>query len=595
MSSNSHQKWVPIFLILAAIDLGWIGFQVFAILNDTVLPINTTLSIGISLFYLVALFILLGILAKRGIIEISFEMIIISGLISVASIMVFSTIYQLSAYLSLPVDLLSFSESPFVNDILKLRMGVSIYTSPLDNNSYPYTPGAQILTYLISTALGQGDSIPFFRMVQFSFVVLAAVMAASLTDLLAHRGLSNGEYRNRPLWIVVWFLFLFLLTTDPQFNLYTQSLHNDGLALLITITGFWLIVKFSLSPKKWLLVMMAILPALGFLVKQNQLMWIGLFTVYLLGARLLNLQSKISWKQILFFGFSSIALVIITIGICYLIWGVNFQYWIFQALGDKQVSIPRSFEHLFWGGVYAVMGLFAGWLLVFRKFSKEMFILWFIWGLLFTIEVYTSGLGFTANHMGPGIVIAGSWFFVGVLKIWPKEEESTSWPQFVIQEVIAVTIVILLFADLGFVRNPINPVPEDFIRYVDQIEAEFQALPAENVLMDWGTWIYFRENVVMDDRAASVSLHVGINQPQINHSMLEKTIERITNKSYDKILARQLDTGATAYDFQDRGSGVKDAILNNYYEVRRIPEVEGIDTWWPPNLVSEIIVLIPNQ
>jgi hypothetical protein len=59
--------------------------------------------------------------------------------------------YALAAYVPIPVDLLSFSESPFVNDILKFRLGAPIYTPPEDANSYPYTPGTQLLTYLQET------------------------------------------------------------------------------------------------------------------------------------------------------------------------------------------------------------------------------------------------------------------------------------------------------------------------------------------------------------------------------------------------------------------------------------------------------------
>jgi hypothetical protein len=137
-------------------------------------------------------------------------------------------------------------------------------------------------------------------------------------------------------------------------------------------------------------------------------------------------------------------------------------------------------------------------------------------------------------------------------------------------------------------------VPADFDRYITQIEAEYNGLQTDQVLMDFGSWIYLRDNVVMKDRSASVSLHVGINQPVINYPMLADTIGRIENKTYKKILARQIDTGETAYDFQDRGSGVKAAILSNYHEVRRISAVEGIRTWWPIHLISEIVVLEPN-
>jgi hypothetical protein len=156
-------------------------------------------------------------------------------------------------------------------------------------------------------------------------------------------------------------------------------------------------------------------------------------------------------------------------------------------------------------------------------------------------------------------------------------------------------MLVLLFGALGLVREPRNPIPPDFFRYVADIEEEFQGADPEKVLLDTGTWIYLRENILMKDRSAPVSLHVGMNQPEINQGMLEATIKRIEQKTYHKILARQLDTGQSWYDFQDRGSGVKRAILENYNEVGRIPGVQGIEQWWPNHLVADILVFVPKQ
>jgi SH3-like domain-containing protein len=98
----------------------------------------------------------------------------------------------------------------------------------------------------------------------------------------------------------------------------------------------------------------------------------------------------------------------------------------------------------------------------------------------------------------------------------------------------------------------------------------------------------------MRDRAAPVSLHVGSNQPEIGYDKLAATIERFRAKRYARILAREIDTDQSRYDYHNRGSGVRDAILENYHEVRRIRAVDGVNQWWPLHLLSEIIVLEPN-
>ena len=153
--------------------------------------------------------------------------------------------------------------------------------------------------------------------------------------------------------------------------------------------------------------------------------------------------------------------------------------------------------------------------------------------------------------------------------------------------------VILLFGALGLVRMPQNPIPADFFRYINDIEKEFAGFAPHKVLMDTGNWIYLREGVVMKDRSEVVGIWVGKNQ-QIDHHYLAETIKRIEDKNYDKILARQLDTDQSWYDFQDRGSGVKAAILAHYQPIGRVPAVRGIETWWPNHLVAEVMVLVPK-
>ncbi len=106
-----------------------------------------------------------------------------------------ATAFQMSAYLALPSDLLSFSESPFVDKILRIKLGEPVYSPPQDNSSYPYTPGAELLVYGVSKLAGQEDSIPFYRVVQFSFVVLAAIIATLLCGLLARNLLTPDEYQ----------------------------------------------------------------------------------------------------------------------------------------------------------------------------------------------------------------------------------------------------------------------------------------------------------------------------------------------------------------------------------------------------------------
>ncbi len=582
LSTDKTQYYL---VVVASLALGVTGFLAACRLLDPSIPVHLILiSVIVSV-------IACGVgwgMSRRSNRHLPQGAVAISVLLAAGTAMALATAYQLVGYLNLPVDLLSFSESSYVNDIIKLRLGAPIYSDPQDNNSYPYTPGSPILTYVVSAALGQATSIPFYRLVQFSYVVIASVAATSVCDLLAQRVLSADEYRHRSIWRWVWFALTFLLVTDARFNHYTQSLHNDGLALLFSVFCYWLIVKHSLKPRPWQVWAMALLPGIGFMAKQNVLTWIGVFLVYLVATE------AVSRRQLALFVLGSLLVTVTVIGVCILLWGENFRYWIFTALGSKQISLPRSILHLFQAGLYAVLGLFSGRVLALQDSSRAITTLWVCWLLLFTMEALTSGLGYQTNHLGPGIVIGGCWFLIAVLKTWPTAKTAGSWWQYRAQEVLAVCMVVLLCGALGFVREPRNLVPQDFFRYVAEIENEFQGFAPEKVLMDTGSWIYLKQNVLMKDRSAPISLHSAKNQPEVNHQMLAATIKRIEEKTYDKILARQLDTGETWYDFQNNGSGVKAAILNNYREARRIREVAGIERWWPKHLVSEILVLVPN-
>jgi hypothetical protein len=208
--------------------------------------------------------------------------------------------------------------------------------------------------------------------------------------------------------------------------------------------------------------------------------------------------------------------------------------------------------------------------------------------------VYTSGVSWHANHLGPGVFLATGWMLAALARAWPALVAAGSRGLRVARGAAVAATMVLVVGGLGLIRDPRNPVPGDFGRYVRDIEREFEGLDPRRVLLDTGSWIYLRHGVVMKDRSAAVSVHVGMNQPDIDRERLHATIARMEARAYDKILARQIDTDLSWYDFQDRGSGVKEAMLRNYRIVRRIPAVRGVSTWWPVHLVSEVVVLEPD-
>jgi hypothetical protein len=573
-------------VIAGSIAMGAAGVIVVARLGGLMVVSGGSLALGVATLVMLIAAIVAVRAARTHKGAADLHAIGLATLVVFATTLVLAMLVQNAFYLSLPVDLLSFAESPFINDILKLRLGDPIYTPPGDNNSYPYTPGAPLLTYGLAVLVGLGDSIPAMRTIQFGYVVLAAAVATGVVDMLARIALASGDLKHRPVWLVFSALFLLLAATDARFNPYVHSLHNDGLALLISVTCYWVLVRHALTRRAWLLGAMAVLPALGFLVKQNHLLWAGVFAVYLIAV------GGVPRRHVLGYLTGVALAVAAAVVTCVALWGDAFLWWVFVGLGAKQVSPFRTILHLFDAGAYGIMGLLAAWSLVLARPNRTTTALWISWVTVFLLQVYTSGVAWVTNHIGPSAVIAACWGLVAVMRVWPRPLGGTWWRA--THEAVAVGVMLLLFGVLGFVREPRNPIPADFARYVADIEREFEGLPPDRVLLDHGTWIYYRHGIIAKDRSAPVALHAGQNQPTINHAALVDTIDRIERQAYDRVLARQLDTDQSAYDYDNRGSGVKAAILSRYHEVRRIPAVEGISRWWPLHMVSEIIVLEPS-
>lgn len=500
------------------------------------------------------------------------------------AVLVAAALYQVSAWLLLRADLLSFAESPFVTDIIKLRLGQPIYTPVGDNNAYPYTPGAPILTYLLARIVSDGTAIPVLRLVQFGYVVLASGVAAATVPILVR--LAGVAAPHRVVLVAAAWPLLFLVCLDPTFNPYVHSLHNDGLALLVSLTCFLVAALHAREPRPWHPAAMAVLPAVGFVVKQNQVMWLGLFAIYLF------VDGRTRLRRIVALAAVTAGVVALTVAALYGLWGEPFRYWIFEALGDKEVSLARSARHLLMAGGYAALGLAAGLALVRRETPRALIALWVVWAVMFGLQAFTSGLGFVTNHLGPSVVIATALFLVTALRWWPVTEPDEPAPRRWARHGAAAAALVLVFGGLGVVREPRRLVPADAERYIAAIEAEFAEMDPANVLLDNGSWIYLRLGIVMRDRSAPVSLHAGINQPRVNHAALADMLERIRTRRYARILARELDTPRTAYDFQRRGTGIPEAIFEHYHVVRRIPGVT-VEPWWPSRMLGEILVLEP--
>jgi len=499
-------------------------------------------------------------------------------------------IYQASFFIIFPADIFLWSESDFVNDILKYRVGYPIYSAQENNESSIYNPGTQMLTYLLAWLLGAPTVIPLYRAIQVIYALIASFLAVVCCRRLVEIGGSSIWFHGWRLWSMICFAFFFLVATNNITNPFIFTLHNDALALLVSIVAFWLLVEYVSTKNGRVLALMTIIPAAGFFVKQSLLIWAPLYFAYLA-----IFEKPRSLSRLIKFGFFSFVMTGVVVGACYLLWGEDYFYWIL-VLSKHPTSIIRSFQHLMDVWTYFAIGLLGGVLLLRRKSFNQLLGIWVIWLFLFLLEVYTSGIAWMLNHVGPGSMIAGIWFVAAMTRVWPmvishdnERDQSRAW----LKAGVGVCLMGLLFNGLGFVRVPMRPFSDDAYRYVKEIEREFVGQSPENILLDVGTWIYLREGVVMKDRGIAFGDRgfAGIGD-------FSGFIYRIKQKRYSKILVRNLQSPEFIYDhwMWPKSSNIRRILLEEYYEVRKIKAVQGNN---PKKGVyyffDEISVLVPKQ
>lgn len=476
-------------------------------------------------------------------------------------------------------DVIIWSESPFLNDIIRFRAGVPLYGTPADLSSFYYTPGSQLLTYLLASAVGLGTSIPAMRVVQLLYVVAAVALGMRAARRLS--GLREADVGSLP-WPVLWAPLLFLAATNSLTNRFNHLLHNDALGLLVCAAAFLVLVEYAAAPRRAWLVAMVLIPPAGFLVKQSLAIWCVLF-----GAWLLFFGPRPRFWRAVLVGGSGLVLTLLLYGGGVLLWGADFRYWVIEGLGKHAVSPLRAIEHGLEAWAYWAAGLMACLVLVRGERARLFLGLWMVWLVLFALETYTSGIAWMLNHMGPGSFLSVVWLAAALPAIWPvPRTDAKGWSWF--RAALVAAIAVLSLSGLHAVPLPVPGLSADAERYATEIEREFRGVSPSEVLLDHGSWVYLPGNVVQRDRSAAAG-EAGWTQT----ADFSGLIGRIRSKSYARILLRELDGPEFMYDYAlwPVSSGVRDSLLAHYQVVRVIPGVAGSDNVW----LRSISVLEPRR
>jgi len=484
-----------------------------------------------------------------------------------------------------PADILRWSESDFVNDIIKLRTGYPIFSDQRNNESFIYPPGSQLLTYGIAWLMGQPTSLAAYRIIQLFYTLLTAIVAACCVHRIVKIAWPSLLARDQAWWMVIWVPMLFLIATNSLTNPFVHNMHNDAMSQLIAVVGFWLLLLY-VDRRDWkILVLMAILPSVGFMVKQSQIIWAGLYCLHLA-----VFDRPRSIKRLMGFASGAFGGIGVTVGVCYLIWGDPFIYWIFTVLSKHGTSPLRSFQHGMDVWVYLAIGLVSGMVLLRGRTADKLLGPWVVWLCFISAFIYTSGIAWMLNHIGPGSLLAGIWFLAGLFKLWPRrrtDEQGTMQMLAWIRAGTMVAIVCLLLSGFGVIRIPLKPLSDDAYRYKEEVEKEFATGSTKRILIDAGSWVYLKEGVVMKDRVPSIGDR-GFGESGDFSGILG----RLEDQFYEKIMVHNLHADNFWYDHSSwrKSSGIKQTLLEHYQEVRQIKAIEGNT----PFFGTQISVLVPK-
>lgn len=492
-------------------------------------------------------------------------------------------LYWASPAVLLRADTLIWSEGPFVNDILKFRIGYPLYSDPKNLESFFYPQGTQMLTYALAWITGHATSIPAYRVIQVVYAALAALFATAATMRILAMSRPQRAAEVSPWWGALLTPLLFLCATNALTNPFAHELHNDGLTVLVSVLAYYMLAEYAATRRVVLLVALALVPAVGFHVKQSLVVWAALVTGYLVVFDEPRSLGRAAAYAVAAFGLSYAGYALARAA-----WGPDFQYWVIEDLKHHPFSVLRSVQHALDAWVYFAVGLVGGLVLIGEEW-RRLAGLWVVAMLLLAQEAYTSGIAWMLNHMGPGSLLAGIWFAAALVAVWPRD---TKRPVGILpwaRAGAAALLTMFCFSGLALVRIPVASLPGDIERYVSAIEGEFRGMDASRVLLDAGSWVYLPDRVVMKDRGAAVGDlgYSGLGDFSGMH-------ERIRTRYYKRILVRALNTpdfGYDHYSWPKKSGGTRALLLANYREVRRIRAVEGEEDGTP--YLREISVLEP--
>lgn len=153
-----------------------------------------------------------------------------------------------------PWDFHSWSESPFMTNMLKLHLGQHLFGPPADGNSFIYSPGLEYLAFALLRPLGLDLDIRFCRIVTVGVALLAGVAAGSALRRVLVRVAPGNRFP-----CLVWQGGAVALLVIFK-NFHSDVPHPDNLAMLHT-AGVFLLTFWAWQEKRFGVAVLAMLLA----------------------------------------------------------------------------------------------------------------------------------------------------------------------------------------------------------------------------------------------------------------------------------------------------------------------------------------------
>ena len=408
-----------------------------------------------------------------------------------------------------PFDLLVWSESAFMTNMLKLGAGAPIYGPPALANSFVYPPGMELLCYALLHPLGRDLDVSWCRAVSVAIGMAAAFFAASAAVRLAGR--ESTPVARCLAALVAWLVLSQNFTSDV--------LHPDNLHMAHATACLALSLRVVQERSQRAAIAAAALAGFGVLTKQTEAATV--LGVIAVAALTFSVRSPIFWRT------CGVAIGTNALSLGWLFSTANARFQLIEVLGRHYIDWHRASEltgqaterhrPILIG--LAILGIVR----VIRGGGARSVLAWAILGV-------TCALPSVASYLK----IMGAWNNFGIVEVWlfiPAWAAIAGLPR----SRLARFGTIAAFACSAWVLRTIKNAPsEEYTRHFRSIEARVGADlgGGKRVLVGHGT---------------SMLIHLGVREPPVDReiSILElvtaglaertATAQRFEAGAYDRL------------------------------------------------------------